>query len=406
MHVVAQVGHDIDCNVQQPTTDALIRRKNVLIWHSWHRKCREIKARFPRQLVAVGILHAPSIRHCVYVSLCISPNFTSLWVAAISDAQEPIHLALAIEFDTWHNADMGDIFYNHVSVQTGGPTGTVGPHKEHTLAAAAVDPAVYPSGLADGKAHVARVVYTPGFDADLIPVTAPPASVNHIKYWVEEGPIRTTAYPHSQGTGSWKREGTGMLRVYLDNLDEPLMVLPIDLSYTLGLRDGRAWAGFTSATGHRFQTHYVLSWQFCEGPSGCAQPMTACEAVGCNPLFPSARYDVPSSTRRDERYADLQSGVPPDTRVRSVIDATRIDFGEDGGSSGAAAGTPATSTGGARYEGDGNEVRWQPSEDEPQESTWGAEPEGWRVQLQQPDVEPVLRDFYAQGETDASPAGR
>ena len=51
-------------------------------------------------------------------------------------------------------------------------------------------------------------------------------------------------------------------------------------------------------------------------------------------------------------------------------------------------------------------MRWQPSEDEPQESTWGAEPEGWRVQLQQPDVEPVLRDFYAQGETDASPAGR
>ena len=132
------------------------------------------------------------------------------------------------------------MYYDHISVQTGGPNAAIGAHKEHYLSAAAIDPEAYPAGLADGKAHLMRVVYTPGFDADLIPVTAPPASVNHIKYWVEEGPIRTTAYPHSQGTGSWKARARACYESIWTTWTRRCSHC-LDLGHTLGLDDGRAW---------------------------------------------------------------------------------------------------------------------------------------------------------------------
>jgi hypothetical protein len=292
-----------------------------------------------------------------------------------------LNRSLAIEFDTWHNADMGDLYFNHVSVQTGGPEGPVGAHKEHYLSAAIVDPATYPSGLGDGNAHIVRVQYTPGVDTDALKEGGPAASPQGLKYWVEEGGVGSTAFPHSQATGSWKRDGAGTLRVFLDALDEPLLVLPIDIGYTLGLQDGRAWSGFTSSTGRRFQSHYILSWQFCEGPTGCAQPMSACDAVGCNTMFPSARYDVASTVSAE--YADLQSAVPMINRVRSVLDPNRMDLTDfdAGRTSGPDAG---------RYAGNGDEVRWEPSSDEPAESAWGSEPVGWQVQLQRPPEEQVL----------------
>ena len=62
--------------------------------------------------------------------------------------------SLAIEFDTWANDDMGDVAYNHVAVQAGGPGRPVGAEKEKTLAVTALSPHLYPQGLTDGHAHV------------------------------------------------------------------------------------------------------------------------------------------------------------------------------------------------------------------------------------------------------------
>ena len=207
-----------------------------------------------------------------------------------------LNSSLAIEFDTWHNADMGELHYNHVSVQVGGPRRPVGAHKEQCLSSAVLDPTAYPVGLGDGKAHLVRVRYTPGFDADVLGEGGPSASPQGLKYWAEEGQMDSASFPYSQAGGSWKRSGTGMLRVFLDALAEPLLVLPIDVGYALDLEDGRAWCGFTGSTGGRFQSHYILSWQFCQGPEGCARPMSACEAFGCNPMFPSARFPVRTAT--------------------------------------------------------------------------------------------------------------
>jgi len=215
--------------------------------------------------------------------------------------------ALAIEIDTWHNDDMGDMFYNHVSVQTGGPDAPVGAHAEQLLASAALHPEVYPNGLADGRAHIVRVRYTPGIDDSLLR-DVPAASPNHLRYWVQEGEVAAAAFPHTKSIATWARPGTGILSVHLDQMDTPLLAIPIDLSYTLGLEDGRAWTGFTAATGRRFQAHYVLAWQFCEGAAGCEQPLSACDAFGCNSEYPSARYQA-TAAGVEPGYVDLTTGV-------------------------------------------------------------------------------------------------
>ena len=103
------------------------------------------------------------------------------------------------------------------------------------------------------------------------------------------------------------RANTGTLQVYLDDMDTALLAMPIDLGYALDIPDGRAWAGFTGATGRRYQEQHVLSWQFCEGPGGCDKPMDYCQAFGCNPVHPSPSYGQSGSTGR---YAPLEQGVP------------------------------------------------------------------------------------------------
>ena len=77
---------------------------------------------------------------------------------------------------------------------------------------------------------------------------------------MQEGEIASETFPHTTGIGTWARPGTGILRVFLDQMDTPLIALPIDLSYALGLDDGRVWTGFTAATGRRFQARRACPW--------------------------------------------------------------------------------------------------------------------------------------------------
>lgn len=54
-----------------------------------------------------------------------------------------------------------------------------------------------------------------------------------------------------------------MLAVYLDDMDTPVLSVPLRIEQSLELSHGRAWVGFTAATGElAWQTHDILSWQF------------------------------------------------------------------------------------------------------------------------------------------------
>ena len=57
--------------------------------------------------------------------------------------------------------------------------------------------------------------------------------------------------------------GMGTLSIYFDNMNSPVLALPLNLAATLKLDQGRGFAGFTAATGdERWQTHDVLEWTF------------------------------------------------------------------------------------------------------------------------------------------------
>ena len=115
--------------------------------------------------------------------------------------------SVAIEFDTYKNG--GEANGNHISVQTNG-TGhnTIDP--DYSLGTATNIP-----NLADGNEHEVKVKYTPG-----------------------------------------------NLEIFLDDLTDPVLVVPVDLDTTLNLDNGKAWLGFTGATGVAWQNNDILNWSF------------------------------------------------------------------------------------------------------------------------------------------------
>lgn len=112
-------------------------------------------------------------------------------------------------------------------------------------------------------------------------------------------------------------------------------------------------------------------WQLCEGAAGCARPMSSCEAFGCNPNYPSDRYEVPEAAQRNmsEAEADLMSGVPRRSRplgASSLAEPGRYQAILESQS------RPAHTQGRPEH---------NPWDDTPPESTWGSEPDEWSSPL-------------------------
>jgi hypothetical protein len=54
----------------------------------------------------------------------------------------------------------------------------------------------------------------------------------------------------------------GNLQVFLDDLENPLMTVYANLAKYMELDHGRAWVGFTAASGADWQNHDLVSWEF------------------------------------------------------------------------------------------------------------------------------------------------
>jgi len=118
--------------------------------------------------------------------------------------------SLAVEFDTVTNPEFCDLPADHLSVQSNGASAN-SPHHAYSLGAT-----VAPVDLNDGNVHTARVDYVPG-----------------------------------------------RLTVFVDRSTEPVLSVPVELSVLLPLDRGRAWVGFTAATGGGGgQNHDILSWEY------------------------------------------------------------------------------------------------------------------------------------------------
>lgn len=116
--------------------------------------------------------------------------------------------SLAIEFDTFaaFNDDPND---NHISIHTAG----LNPNSvDESFSLGSTGTGLVPL-LKDGEIHQATIIY-----------------------------------------------GMGMLDVFLDDPNIPVLAIPLDLESVLGLFNGTAYFGFTSATGSGFENHDILNW--------------------------------------------------------------------------------------------------------------------------------------------------
>ncbi|KAF4129584.1 Bacterial lectin [Phytophthora infestans] len=149
--------------------------------------------------------------------------------------------ALVIEFDTWFNPELLDVYENHISVHVSGNEGVVLPNHTHSLGATSNIPDL------TEDIHAVRITYNPNLDESML---------------FDEPFTATTLAGNFFSTSAW-RSGVGLLSIYLDDMNTPVLTVPLRIENTLELFHGRAWVGFTGATGaNAWQTLDILSWDF------------------------------------------------------------------------------------------------------------------------------------------------
>jgi serine/threonine protein kinase len=117
---------------------------------------------------------------------------------------------LAIEFDTWNNLSaFGDPKANHISVQTG-IKDSKNPNRNYLLGCTTDIPK-----LADGEIHTVKIDYS-----------------------------------------------SNAIKIFLDDTTKPVLTTSLDLKNVLKLDKGKAWVGFSGATGLCSQNHDILNWSF------------------------------------------------------------------------------------------------------------------------------------------------
>ena len=158
--------------------------------------------------------------------------------------------SLAIEFDTFFNNEVLDPLSSHVSIHTRGWRAPNDSNHSYSLGHTTAVP-----DLARGEIDV-KIEYVPRFDIDSL--TQPSyVATSHMASFFENGD-----FPIG-GLGDWGGNGLGMLRVFCNNLREPVLIVPLNLASTLKLNGGRAHVGFTAAAGEEsWQAHDILSWRF------------------------------------------------------------------------------------------------------------------------------------------------
>lgn len=121
--------------------------------------------------------------------------------------------SLAVEFDTFQNSEANDPSQSHISVHTNG-TGANGWSESLSLGSYNTNPI-----LDNGAVHTAKIAYTPG-----------------------------------------------SMAIYLDDMTTPKFTVGVDLAEILNLGAGKAWVGFTAATGLGYQNHDILNWNYTVTP--------------------------------------------------------------------------------------------------------------------------------------------
>lgn len=142
-----------------------------------------------------------------------------------------------------YNPNSGDLVHvDHIELRSRGSLPNSASADDATLAPFAVA-----ADLANGAEHIVKVAYLPHVD---------------MKYFANFSATRAATRFMIDG-GENRR--LGLFLVFFDDgidADSPSIALPLNLPELLDLPgDGRAYLGFTAATGSRWQKHDILSWR-------------------------------------------------------------------------------------------------------------------------------------------------
>jgi len=91
----------------------------------------------------------------------------------------------------------------------------------------------------------------------------------------------------------------GTLSIYLDNSNTPILSIAINLPEVLQLEEGKAWVGFTAATGGLYTNHDILSWEFQDSLAAGEKPIIddfPCQTAINDILFTSLQPLLRSGT--------------------------------------------------------------------------------------------------------------
>ena len=148
--------------------------------------------------------------------------------------------SLAVEFDTWHNHLHAEPYEPHVAVHTNGPNPNQAHHEAHLCST--ID---LPS-FTDGLEHEAVITYTPDVTWEAIASSLESGSFtgasSHLSHFIGERPR--------------------LFNIYVDNMELPLLSVPLTIDTVLRSETKSAWVGFTSGTGDTWQVIDVISWNF------------------------------------------------------------------------------------------------------------------------------------------------
>ena len=159
----------------------------------------------------------------------------ALGVGASSMGYGGIDNSIAFEFDTWYNSELGDVYQNHISVHT------MGSEKNDPSSRSRLVSSTDVPNLSDGYVHTVKMRYEP---------------------WMEADSILDPSYGVSPYSLQWISDGSGTFKIWIDDLDRPVLTFPLNLGKILSLTEGRAYVGFTASTGAAFQNHYIHSWSY------------------------------------------------------------------------------------------------------------------------------------------------
>lgn len=123
----------------------------------------------------------------------------------------------------------------------------------------------------------------------------------------------------------------GRLQVFLDDLENPLFTVNVDMAVAMNLDQGRAWVGFTAATGADYYNQDVLSWSFASSndPAGSpesliptAAPQTETGAVAASVSAVYAGTLAPSSPEPLAVDPSFGYGLPAGIGLAYQIEAS------------------------------------------------------------------------------------